>query len=66
MSREDEEEEVETKNSPNDDLEIESTVLLDDVCNATSTANKRKRSGLDISVASSAVLPAWVAGKTLQ
>ncbi|CAG9533905.1 unnamed protein product, partial [Cercopithifilaria johnstoni] len=63
MSSEDEEKEVENNNFPNDDSKIESAVLLEDVSSSTSTATKRKRSGLDIPiVASTAVLPTWVAG----
>ncbi|KAL3994301.1 T-complex protein 11 family protein [Acanthocheilonema viteae] len=62
MSSEDEEEEVETNNSPNDDSKIESTVLLEDVSNSIGAATKRKRSGLDIPIASTDILPTWVAG----
>ncbi|VDK69345.1 unnamed protein product [Litomosoides sigmodontis] len=62
MSSEDEGEEVEINNSPNDNSKIESTVLLEDVCNSTGTTSKRKRSGLDIPIPNNSILPTWVAG----
>ncbi|VDN85807.1 unnamed protein product [Brugia pahangi] len=63
MSNEDEEKEIETNKSANEDSKGESAaVLVKDVPSSNSIATKRKRSDLSISTASTAELPTWVAG----
>uniref|UniRef100_A0AAF5PWF6 T-complex protein 11 n=1 Tax=Wuchereria bancrofti TaxID=6293 RepID=A0AAF5PWF6_WUCBA len=62
MSNEDEEKEIETNKSTNEDSKRECTVLVKDVPSSNSTATKRKRSDLSIPTANTADLPTWVAG----